>query len=51
MGAKTWMLVYSDGSAAESLKRNSEVDRDKTIELTKELFSKEKLSSIEDGSL
>jgi len=51
MGAKTWMLVYSDGNAAESFKRNSELDRDKTIEFTTKLFPKEKLESIEDGDL
>jgi len=51
MGAKTWMLVYSDGNAAESLKANPELDRVKTIELVKELFPQEKLESIEDGDL
>lgn len=51
MGAKTWMLVYSNGNAAESLKANSEIDRVKTTELVNELFPKEKLEAIEDGDL
>ena len=51
MGAKTWMMVYSDGNAASSLKQNSDLDRGKTVELVKELFPQEKLESIEDGDL
>jgi hypothetical protein len=51
MGAKTWMLVYSDGNVAETLKKNSQLDRDKTIKLTKELFPKENLEQIQDGDL
>lgn len=51
MGAKTWMLVYSNGNAAESLKINSELNREKTIELVNKLFPKEKLEPIEDGDL
>lgn len=51
MGAKTWMIVYSDGNAAASLKQNSALDRDKTVELVKELFSQEKLELINDGDL
>lgn len=45
------MLVYSDGRAADSLKLNPHLDRDKTIEHTKNLFPKEKLDLIEDGAL
>jgi len=51
MGAKTWMLVYSEGNAAEVLKSNPEIDRDKTIEFTQKLFPKEKLEPIKDGDL
>lgn len=51
MGAKTWMIVYSDGNAAASLQENSDLDRNKTIELVKEIFPQEKLESIDDGDL
>lgn len=51
MGAKTWMMVYSNGNAADSLKNNSEIDRVKTTELVKELFPKEKLEAIDDVDL
>jgi hypothetical protein len=51
MGAKTWMLVYSNENAAETLKNNSELDRAKTIELVNELFPQEKLEPIDDGDL
>ena len=51
MGSKTWMLVYSDGNAAESLKNKSEIDRVKTTKLVNELFTKEKLEQIDDVDL
>jgi len=51
MGAKTWMIVYSNGNAASSLKQNSDLDREKTVERVKELFPQENLESIEDGDL
>ena len=51
MGAKTWMLVYSDGNTASSLKKNPTLDRVKTEKLVRELFPREKLKSIEDGDL
>ncbi len=51
MGTKTWMLVYSDGNVARNLKKNSKLDRPKTIKLVKELFPKEKLEPIGDGEL
>ncbi len=51
MGAKTWMLVYSNGDAAESLKQSPKLDRDKTVQFVKELFPNEKLQPIEDGDL
>ena len=51
MGAKTWMMVYSDGNVASSLKQNSELDRGKTVEFVKKLFPQENLESIEDGDL
>ena len=51
MGAKTWMIVYSNGNVCESLKSSANIDRNKTIELTKKLFPNENLVSIEDGNL
>lgn len=51
MGAKTWMLVYSDGNTASSLKKNSTLDREKTVEFVRELFPQEKLKSVEGGDL
>lgn len=38
MGAKTWMLLYSEGNAAEILKSNPVLDRSATVELVKRLF-------------
>jgi len=51
MGAKTWMLVYSDGDVSEKLKQNSVLDRDATDKLVQKLFPNEKLEHIEDGDL
>ena len=51
MGAKTWMIVYSDGNVASVLKQNPELDRGKTVEFVKKLFPQENLKSIEDGDL
>ena len=50
MGAKTWMLVYANGGVAETLKHH-ELDRDATLQLARNLFPKEKLEPIGDGSL
>jgi hypothetical protein len=35
MGAKTWMLVYADTNAREALKAHPQLDRDATLQLTK----------------
>ena len=51
MGAKTWMLVYSDGEVSEQLKQNPTLNRDATEEIVHRLFPKEKLENIEDGDL
>lgn len=51
MGAKTWMLVYSDGDAAEKLKAVSSLDREATNKLVEKLFPNEKLEPIEEGDL
>jgi len=51
MGAKTWMLVYSDTDVADKLKGNPVLDRAATDKLVQKLFPKEKLELIEDGNL
>jgi hypothetical protein len=51
MGAKTWMLVYSSGSARDALALNPELDRGATIAFAAKLFPKDKLEQIADGSL
>jgi hypothetical protein len=51
MGAKTWMLVYADGDAAEALRGSPQLDRDETRTLVDALFPKEKLEPIGDGDL
>ena len=49
MGAKTWMLVYSDGAASQALKSRPELDRDAATAtataaaLAKQLFPSEKM--------
>jgi hypothetical protein len=51
MGAKTWMLVFSDGNAKDILKAKPELNRAKSEELAKLLFPSVKLERIEDGDL
>ena len=51
MGAKTWMLVYSEGNPAEILKGNPVLDQAATIEFAKRLFSSEKLTPSGIGDL
>lgn len=51
MGAKTWMLVYADRDVREALKSHPPLDRDRTLELAKALFPKDRLMPIEDGEL
>ena len=51
MGAKTWMLVYADGSAREALSRRPTLDREATARLASALFPDEKLSPLDDGNL
>lgn len=51
MGARTWMLVYSDGDASKILRSNPSLDRQATVDLAKRLFSSEKLVPLEDGNL
>lgn len=51
MGAKTWMLVYSNGHARTTLKNSPVLDRAATLAFARQLFPDEKLTEIEDGSL
>ncbi len=51
MGAKTWILVCSDGRAREVLSAKPVLDRGATDAFAHELFGAEKLSALEDGSL
>ena len=51
MGAKTWMLVGSSGSAKDALSRQPQIDRSATERLASRLFPKERLQPLEDGDL
>ena len=51
VGAKTWMLVYADGSAREVLQRRPPLDRDATAAFVGTLFPDEKLTPLDDGDL
>lgn len=52
MGAKTWMLVYSTGSAREALaKCTGSLDRQASARLASTLFPGELLEPMEDGDL
>ena len=51
MGAKTWMLVYSDGIAGKILESGPELDRDATAILARRLFPSERLEPLDDASL
>lgn len=51
MGAKTWMLVYANGEVPGMLTHNRTLDRGATLQLAREVFPKEKLELIGDGSL
>lgn len=51
MGAKTWMLVYADGSARSALAAHPVLDRVATAQLATRLFPGERLEEREDGDL
>ena len=51
MGAKTWMIVYSDGNAPEVLKSNPVLDKDKTKEYLATLFPDEELVVVDEDDL
>ena len=51
MGAKTWMLVYSEASARDALENAPPLDRDATTRFAHDLFPGERLERLEDGDL
>jgi hypothetical protein len=51
MGAKTWMLVYSEGIPREILRDTPVLDRDATTRFVERLFPSEKLVPLDDGDL
>lgn len=51
MGAKTWMLVYSNGDAAGTLRRKPRLDRAKSVAVAKQLFGSSRLEEVEDVDL
>jgi hypothetical protein len=51
MGAKTWMLVYSEGIPREILRDTPVLDRDATTAFVERLFPSEKLVPLDDGDL
>jgi hypothetical protein len=51
VGAKTWMLVHSNGSAKVALGSAPVLDREASAKLAKRLFPSEKLEPLSDGTL
>ncbi|MDJ0916128.1 MAG: hypothetical protein QNJ05_00090 [Woeseiaceae bacterium] len=51
MGAKTWMLVMSNGSARDAFTASIELDRQATTETAHALFPGEELEPLDDGNL
>lgn len=51
MGAKTWMLIYCDGSVSEILRGSPALDRGATVALAKKLFQSETLKPLADVDL
>ena len=51
MGAKTWMISYSNESPREVLKDNSDLDRKETMKLVQKLFPNDSLEELSDGDL
>jgi hypothetical protein len=51
MGAKTWMIVYSDEHSSNRFKGYPKPDLEKTLTLLNKLFPSEKLEQIDDGDL
>ncbi len=51
MGAKTWMLVYSDGDPRDTLVRRPPLNRDASARLARSLFRPSRLISLNDVDL
>ena len=51
MGAKTWMLVFSNGSPKAALATKPTLDREATIALVNKLFAPERLVAMDDADL
>lgn len=51
MGAKTWMLVYSNGDAKRCLASRPQLDRARTEQLARKIFPGERLKAQSDGAL
>ena len=51
MGAKTWMIAYSNGPIATILKSRPALDRQASAALAKKLFPAPGLDQLDDGSL
>lgn len=51
MGAKTWMLVYSEGNPREILQSKPALNREATAAFAKKLFPTAKLEALDDVSL
>lgn len=51
MGAKTWMLVSTNGDVRDILRSGPTIDREATAALAARLFPKERLEPLADGDL
>jgi hypothetical protein len=51
MGAKTWMIVYSDNQSSSKFRNYPKPDLEKTVSLLNRLFPNENLEKIDDGDL
>src|SRR5262245_4041791 len=51
MGAKTWMVMYADGVAGDTLKSKPTLDRDATSALARKLFPLDDLETLSDDTL
>lgn len=51
MGAKTWMLVYSNGAIPNLWSKGLKINRESSTKIIKTLFSTKQYSAIEDGNL
>lgn len=51
MGAKTWMVVYSNGDVPAVLNKNLDTKTDGNLEILKSLFPNNKFNEVESGNL